>query len=62
MPNLRKLRLDSNALICDCSMLWLVKMMAQHNDMYIEATCYEPQRVTGMPLSVMDERDFQCRK
>ncbi|XP_022833229.1 peroxidasin-like [Spodoptera litura] len=61
MPKLRKLRLDSNALICDCSMLWLVKMMSQHNDMYIDATCYQPARVTGMPLSIMEERDFECK-
>ncbi|KAJ8737014.1 hypothetical protein PYW07_000285 [Mythimna separata] len=61
MPKLRKLRLDSNALICDCSMLWLVQMMAQHNEMYIDATCYEPTKVTGMPLSIMEARDFDCK-
>ncbi|CAH0578009.1 unnamed protein product [Chrysodeixis includens] len=61
MPNLRKLRLDSNALVCDCSMLWLIKMMATHNEMYIDATCYEPTKVTGMPLSIMGVHDFDCK-
>lgn len=60
MTKLRKLRLDSNALICDCSMLWLIKMMSQHKEMLIDATCYQPNKVTGMPLSGMNERDLQC--
>nr|XP_049708336.1 peroxidasin [Helicoverpa armigera] len=61
MPKLRKLRLDSNALICDCSMMWLVQMMASHNEMFIDATCYQPSRVTGMPLSLLEVRDFDCK-
>lgn len=62
MPRLRKLRLDSNALVCDCSLLWMVRMLANHSDMSVVATCYEPATVTGTSLAAMSEKDFKCRE
>lgn len=62
MPKLQKLRLDSNALICDCAMLWFVRMLAEHSQMSIAATCYEPAEATGTSLAAMKEKDFHCRK
>lgn len=62
MPHLSRLRLDSNALICDCTMLWFVRMMAEHSDMKIVATCYGPEPMTGVSLATMKEHNFHCRK
>lgn len=62
MPRLTKLRLDSNALICDCDMLWFVRMLAEHTEMKIAATCYGPEPMTGVSLATMKEHNLHCRK
>ncbi|KAI8430940.1 hypothetical protein MSG28_001055 [Choristoneura fumiferana] len=61
MPKLHKLRLDSNALICDCNMLWLVRMLTVHSDMTVAATCYGPANAIGTPLSAIKEQDLNCK-
>lgn len=62
MPKMHKLRLDSNALVCDCAMLWFIRMLAEHSEMSIAATCYEPAGATGTSLAAMKEKDFNCRE
>lgn len=59
MPRLRRLRLDSNALVCDCQMFWLAKML---NDSAIQAAanCDAPQDMYGKPLKGMSAHDFHC--
>lgn len=54
-------RLDSNALICDCEMLWLVQML-QHRlrETQAAATCQYPVAMQGKALSSMSASDFHC--
>lgn len=56
-------RLDSNALVCDCEMVWLVKMLKeQMKDTQTAAICQQPQDMQGKSLAMMTDLDFHCRK
>ena len=53
-------RLDSNALVCDCGMMWLSDML---KDSHLQAavTCDQPSSMAGQSLlSVLD--DIVCRE
>jgi len=55
--------LDSNALVCDCEMVWLVKMLKdQMKDTQTAAICQQPQDMQGKSLSLMTDTDFHCRE
>lgn len=41
-------------------MLWFVRMMAEHSDMKIAATCHGPADMTGTSLSVVTEGNLHC--
>ena len=55
-----KLRLDSNALICDCDMKWLVERARNKADM--AAVCQGPDEMRGKRLDDMRPDDFHCGK
>ncbi len=56
-------RLDSNALICDCQVMWLTQMLKQ-NEGHTEAavTCASPSDVRGKSLLSLSEETFHCRR
>ncbi|GBP03399.1 Peroxidasin, partial [Eumeta japonica] len=58
--HLRKLRLDSNPIICDCSMLWFVHFLSQRPELAVTATCHGPKSVLGTHLGDMRTNDFNC--
>ena len=57
-------RLDSNALVCDCEMLWFAQMLKrrQHSGsrVHAEATCHHPNNLHGRSLMRIDNDDFHC--
>jgi hypothetical protein len=54
-------RLDSNALVCDCEMMWLVQMLQDKlKDTQAAATCQYPIAMKGKSLTSMTETDFHC--
>ncbi|XP_014210778.1 peroxidasin homolog [Copidosoma floridanum] len=55
-----KLRLDSNALICDCEILWLVERMKERVEM--PAVCRGPREMEGKRLDDMTPEDFHCSR
>jgi peroxidase len=56
-------RLDSNALVCDCELVWLVQMLKeQMKDTQTAASCQQPQDMQGKSLALMTDQDFHCRK
>lgn len=61
MPALKRLRLDSNALVCDCGLMWLVKML-NVSSVQAAATCQTPNDMNGKSINGMMESDFKCRK
>lgn len=59
LPKLTRLRLDSNALICDCSIAWLAKMLKE-NSIHAAADCKYPTEMYGKPLKSMSTKDLHC--
>jgi hypothetical protein len=54
-------RLDSNALVCDCEMVWLVQMLQDKlKGTQAAATCQYPIAMQGKSLTAMTETDFHC--
>lgn len=63
MNSLKTLRLDSNLLECDCSVVWLMKHLhATRNHLVASANCKSPEKMEGMNIATMGEADFQCSK
>ena len=54
-------RLDSNALICDCEMIWLAQML-KDNDAHTQAiaTCDYPGNLKGRSLMSINTDEFNC--
>jgi peroxidase len=53
-------RLDSNALICDCQMLWLARMLNEkQSTTQAAANCEYPAKLNGKPVSAIVD-DFNC--
>ncbi|KAL5015945.1 hypothetical protein ScPMuIL_005534 [Solemya velum] len=62
-PAIQRLRLDSNALVCDCQMLWLAEMLKdQHGDTQAAATCEFPENLQGRSLMSITSEDFNCQR
>ncbi|KYM94403.1 Peroxidasin [Cyphomyrmex costatus] len=56
-----RLRLDSNALICDCNLVWLVERL-QDKPTEMAAICQSPHEMKGRSLTTMLPEDFHCTK
>lgn len=56
---LRALRLDGNALVCDCALLWLLQLA--QTGLRLDATCHAPEAVAGAALASIELKDFHCR-
>lgn len=53
--------MDSNALVCDCEMMWLVQMLKDKlKGTQAAATCQYPIAMKGKSLTSMTETDFHC--
>ena len=54
-------RLDSNALVCDCDMMWLADMLKEkHGYTQAAATCEYPHSLQGRSLMSINKDDFHC--
>ena len=61
MNSLKMLRLDSNLLECDCSVMWLVKHLQQAgNQLSVYASCKSPKVMEGKNLLEMNEDELHC--
>lgn len=55
-------RLDSNALICDCQLLWLAKMLNEkQGTTQVAAICQSPDQLNGRSVTSLIE-EFNCSK
>ncbi|KAG8520823.1 Peroxidasin-like protein, partial [Galemys pyrenaicus] len=60
---LERLRLDSNALVCDCDLLWLWELMqsyARNDQTQAAATCEHPRRLHGRAITSVSVDEFDC--
>lgn len=62
LPRLRRLRLDHNALVCDCKLAWLSKMLTKSNVVQASANCAQPTEMHGMSLIGLEHKHFHCGK
>lgn len=61
LPRLKILRLDHNALICDCKIAWLSRMLSKtHTKLQASAICDQPREMSGMSIINMEPSHFHC--
>lgn len=54
-------RLDSNALVCDCQLLWLAEMVKEKQDRtLVAATCEHPHPLQGKSIMSLTDTEFHC--
>lgn len=52
-------RLDNNFLVCDCSALWLSRLLRERGPQ-AAATCAAPPELEGRHVADLREADFHC--
>ncbi|XP_053565707.1 peroxidasin homolog isoform X2 [Bombina bombina] len=65
LESMRRLRLDSNALHCDCEILWLadlLKIYSESGNAQAAATCEYPRRLQGRSLSTITPAELNCER
>ncbi|KAK2722387.1 hypothetical protein QYM36_002803 [Artemia franciscana] len=64
LHEIKRLRLDSNALICDCQLIWLAKMLQDKGQETQSAvTCHDPAPMQGKPVThLLEDEGFHCNK
>lgn len=63
MPTLKRIRLDGNYITCDCSLLWLTKVLKE-KPFAIETAiiCKYPEKFNGKNVKDLNESDLDCSK
>ncbi|XP_075856627.1 peroxidasin homolog isoform X2 [Microcebus murinus] len=65
LESMKRLRLDSNALRCDCEILWLadlLKTYAQSGNAQAAATCEYPRRIQGRSVATVTPEELDCER
>jgi len=65
LESMKRLRLDSNALHCDCEILWLadlLKTYAQSGNAQAAATCEYPRRIQGRSVATITPEELDCER
>ncbi|MGH0176783.1 UNVERIFIED_CONTAM: hypothetical protein FKN15_074004 [Acipenser sinensis] len=60
---LSRLRLDSNALICDCELAWLAELLGEYEQcgsVPAGAICVHPSNLQGLAVTTVPIHEFSC--
>ncbi|XP_031831775.1 uncharacterized protein LOC116426648 isoform X2 [Nomia melanderi] len=60
MTSLKKLRMNSRALVCDCGLQWLSMWLRDHRYSDAEVYCGYPDWLQGMSLMQLHHKNFTC--
>lgn len=60
MVSLKRLRLDNNEIVCDCNILWLLKLLKTSTHIETDITCKYPENLNGKSLSHVNESELDC--
>lgn len=53
-------RLDANAFICDCQMMWLTQLLKDKGQGQSAATCEAPANMQGKVLTSLTNQELDC--
>lgn len=56
-------RLDSNALLCDCDLMWLAELLKKYalqGNPQTTATCESPRELQGRSIITLSTQEFNC--
>ncbi|XP_058033746.1 peroxidasin homolog isoform X1 [Ahaetulla prasina] len=65
LESMKRLRLDSNALHCDCEILWLAELLktyAESGHAQAAATCEYPRRIQGRSVATITPEELNCER
>ncbi|XP_018121404.1 peroxidasin isoform X2 [Xenopus laevis] len=65
LQSMKRLRLDSNALHCDCEILWLadlLKIYSESGNAQAAATCEYPRGLQGRSVSTITPSELNCER
>lgn len=65
LESMKRLRLDSNALRCDCEILWLADLLkgyARSGNAQAAATCEYPRRIQGRSVATITPEELDCER
>ncbi|KAL2724374.1 leucine-rich repeats and immunoglobulin-like domains protein 3 isoform X1 [Vespula squamosa] len=60
MPDLKKLKLNSRSLVCDCGLQWFSTWIGSHRFEDTEAHCGYPHWLQDKPLAQLHHTNFTC--
>ncbi|XP_044311085.1 peroxidasin homolog [Varanus komodoensis] len=63
LGSLKRLRLDSNALRCDCDLMWLAELLkryATQGSTHAVASCESPAELQGRSIVTLTTQEFHC--
>lgn len=62
MVSLKRLRLDNNDFVCNCNILWLLKLLGKSRHIEADIVCKHPANLMGKNLIDLNETDLDCSK
>ncbi|PIN97449.1 hypothetical protein AB205_0111980 [Aquarana catesbeiana] len=60
LPNLVRLEFQTDYLLCDCNLLWMVRWIKAKNITVRETKCSYPKALQGQPIAALKPEQLTC--